>query len=536
MKMVRNVFLAVFFAFFIIPCPGKESTTDYAELISLFKEFRAFVKPEIKDGVPDYSAEAMQRQWEELRNYQKRLMAMDTSGWSLSEQVDFHIVRAEMNGLEFNHRVLRPWSRDPGFYSIIPRFEQNMYGALKIPKKFPISEDKIENFQIKLQAIPKILEQAKENLTEVPSDLALLAIRRKERESKVFQNLTEKLAKYHPDLVPDAKRALSAIDDFRVWLKHNRNKMMAPAGIGIDNYNWYLKNVQFSPYTWEEPMVIVQRENEQAMAFLKLEENRNRNIPPLEPVFSSQEYIKRFNHSQEYLLNFLKKEEILTVPDYMVLEPLISFKMPKKPYNFFQECQIRDPLPLMPHDFVGHGLDAKRTMRDSRPIRGIEFYIYDRRYLFIDAFRNEGLATAMEEILMHAGMLTKRPQSQEITYMLRIFRAVRALADLKMHNNQLSFKEAAKFCAERTPYGWAKADSDLLWGDLELYLCQPAYGIGYVIGKVQLEKLLADRASQLGDKFSLRQFMDEFLAAGQIPISLTRWEMTGLEDEIKKLR
>ena len=28
---------------------------------------------------------------------------------------------------------------------------------------------------------------------------------------------------------------------------------------------------------------------------------------------------------------------------------------------------------------------------------------------------------------------------------------------------------------------------------------------------------------------------DEFLAAGSIPISLIRWEMTGLDDEIRRL-
>ena len=33
----------------------------------------------------------------------------------------------------------------------------------------------------------------------------------------------------------------------------------------------------------------------------------------------------------------------------------------------------------------------------------------------------------------------------------------------------------------------------------------------------------------------LLQFMDEFLAAGMIPMSLIRWEMTGFDDEIKEL-
>ena len=52
-----------------------------------------------------------------------------------------------------------------------------------------------------------------------------------------------------------------------------------------------------------------------------------------------------------------------------------------------------------------------------------------------------------------------------------------------------------------------------------------------------LERLLQLRGvtEQLGDEFNLQQFMDEFPAAGMIPVSLIRWEMTGIEDEIKKL-
>jgi hypothetical protein len=37
----------------------------------------------------------------------------------------------------------------------------------------------------------------------------------------------------------------------------------------------------------------------------------------------------------------------------------------------------------------------------------------------------------------------------------------------------------------------------------------------------------------LGDKFNLQQFMDEFLAAEMILMSLIRWEMIGFEGEMK---
>ena len=72
--------------------------------------------------------------------------------------------------------------------------------------------------------------------------------------------------------------------------------------------------------------------------------------------------------------------------------------------------------------------------------------------------------------------------------------------------------------------------------DLELYLRQPGYGIGYYMGKVQLESLFAELALERGRDFSLKQFHDEFLAAGVMPISLIRWEMTGDGDQIAAMR
>ena len=67
------------------------------------------------------------------------------------------------------------------------------------------------------------------------------------------------------------------------------------------------------------------------------------------------------------------------------------------------------------------------------------------------------------------------------------------------------------------------------WNDAGICLREPGYGISYQMGKIQIDQLLADRAMQLGDEFSLKDFHDRFLAAGMIPISLIRWEMTGVD-------
>ncbi|HEY3125257.1 MAG TPA: hypothetical protein VGK70_14495, partial [Thermoanaerobaculia bacterium] len=91
-------------------------STHYKDLVSLFTEWRSFQKPKVVDGVPDYTARAMAAQRSELVNWERRLAAIDPSGWPVSRQVDHHVVRAEMNGLDFDHRVLKPWASNPAFY------------------------------------------------------------------------------------------------------------------------------------------------------------------------------------------------------------------------------------------------------------------------------------------------------------------------------------------------------------------------------------------------------------------------------------
>jgi uncharacterized protein (DUF885 family) len=100
-----------------------------------------------------------------------------------------------------------------------------------------------------------------------------------------------------------------------------------------------------------------------------------------------------------------------------------------------------------------------------------------------------------------------------------------------MHANEITLEDAASFTSAHTPRGWLSLEGRLVRSEQHLYLRQPAYGTSYVSGKIQIEQLLAERRQQLGDSFTLRRFMDEFDAAGLIPISLIRWELAGTVPE-----
>ena len=88
----------------------------YPVLVKLFQQWREFERPVMKNSVPDYSASAMAAKAAALPRWRKRLDAIDPKSWPIEEQNDYKLVKAEMNGFEFNLKVLRPWARDPAFY------------------------------------------------------------------------------------------------------------------------------------------------------------------------------------------------------------------------------------------------------------------------------------------------------------------------------------------------------------------------------------------------------------------------------------
>ena len=117
---IKLGFIFICFSIFMSSCNTDNSNhqklNKYQDLIDVFKDFKIVQQPIIINEVPDYSSQTMSNQKSLLDNLQNRLNSIDTIGWSNTQRIEYHLVKAEMHGLEFYHEVLRPWSRDPGFY------------------------------------------------------------------------------------------------------------------------------------------------------------------------------------------------------------------------------------------------------------------------------------------------------------------------------------------------------------------------------------------------------------------------------------
>ena len=515
---------------------GPGAKREYADLLALWKEFREYQKPRATAGVPDYTAAAMSAQKARIAEFQGRLAAFDTTGWPVAQRVDFEIVRAEMNGLAFDHRVLRPWSRDPTFYAVIEgagpdvpgREGAQVFGCLCLADyKFPLAGADVEAVREKLSAIPGLLAQAKVNLVEDARDLTVIGIRLKKDESASLESLAKRLSPANADLAPLARKARAAVDDFRSWLEQRLPSQKAPSGVGQAEFDWYQKYVHLVPFTWDEQLSIVQRELDRALAYLKLEEHRNRRLPPLPMPRTRDEQQARMKKGVAEFFAFLKKADIFTVLPEMTLSDRVGPIVPPERRDFFSQIEYRDVLPLRAHSV--HWLEKAREKHNAHPLRGtpLLYNIWDSRA--------EGFATAFEEMMMGAGMMDRNPRSRELVYVLLAFRAVRAMCDLMIHAGRWTLDDAFAYAAKTTPYGWVKPDSGTIWTDLRIYFHQPGYGTSYVVGKVQVEQLMADYARLRGEPFVLKTYMEEMFSKGIIPQSLIRWEMTGLDDEMKKL-
>ena len=338
---------------------GTPRSSRYADLVSLFADWRLFQKPKLVDGVPDYTPTAMAAQKRELASYEHRLAAIDPSGWPVARQADYHVVRAEMKGLDFDHRVLQPWANNPAFYVTVFPEESDQparegpfaWGAAELwTYKFPLGAKQAARLDSRIRAIPGLLAQAKTNLVGNGRDLWSFGTKSIREQSAALAQLATQVAGVRGKLPANVARAKDATDAFAAWLDSEAASKTEPSCVGVENYDWYAKNVQLAPYTWQEQVTIMERELARSHALLAMEEQRNAKVPEPALVASAVEYDRRFVDAVTEYMAFLRDHDILEVKDYMdpALRARIGAFSPG-PREFFGEVDYRDPELMRTH-------------------------------------------------------------------------------------------------------------------------------------------------------------------------------------------
>jgi Bacterial protein of unknown function (DUF885) len=503
-------------------------------------------------GVRDWSAASIAKQRADLAEFERRWKALRTNGWPVGQMVDYRLMGSALARVRWELDVNPRWQRDPAFY-----VEQTV-GALQeeLMPPAPFSDARSREIVARTENIPAILEQGKLNLNAM-APFAQLTI---EMLSGIDARLTRVERGVSPLLTGADRRARfstaisnasKALIDYREWLKQKLPGMRRDFTLGAKAYGFFLHQVALLPYTPDQLLAMARQDFERILATEAYEHQRDLRAPELKIAATADEETARMAQDDARIRRYLMEHQILTVPPDLPhwtirLAPayiaaldgfgeLDDFTGPSRlhqdgtrwiqpPSNdlpYFWKAYAQDPRTTGVHEGVpGHFFQLSLAWRNPDPIR--------RQYY--DSSANEGIGFYAEEMMLDAGLYDDSPRSREIIYNFARLRALRVEVDVKLALGQFTIAQAADYLARTVPMDRGTAD-----GEAASFATAPGLGIAYEIGKLQIERMLAERRLQQGRKFTLREFHDYVWRNGNMPLALQRWELLRLDDDVKKL-
>lgn len=526
-----------------------------ADLLALAREFREWRRT-TNALAPDYAAVVAGLRGG-LPGFQRRLEALRRDDWPVSTKVDYLVVRSEMAEIDFDLRIVRPWSRNPHFYAeeAIAAPRRHVGGRYQMGPGITVPYDaqRAEAIIAALQRTPTILDQARRLLTEPVGEMGDAALETLTDIRASYQEFGRVVSAHVPEshrarLVAAADAAGVAMQGYREWIAANRARMTAPYAIGRTAFEWYVRYVLMLPYTSEQLLMQAQQERDRGWAFLAMERQRNRHLPPLAPAPTNARYSEWKDATDVLAREWAERHELFTRPDHVgamrhygdgvYIEPFGPMGFPTTPWpkgekrefliapdhpftlNYWNSGHRVDPAVNHPHsDYPGHTFEGAVSQRATSEIR--------RGH----NSRGDSWCYYMEEAQLQLDFpFVNGPRVRERMYGLHIMRAERVYSVVKFADGSLPPKALAAHFMKSVP--WMEphvAERHEVWRKFT----DPGQVLTYQVGRTEVYRLMGDRMKQLGDRFDFRAFHDELLATGQISVALARWEMTGLDDDAK---
>ncbi len=222
--------------------------------------------------------------------------------------------------------------------------------------------------------------------------------------------------------------------------------------------------------------------------------------------------------------------EVITTPEY--LRNVVPFAAYFQPAVF--DADPKGIYIVTPS--VGNDPDAMREHNYASISNTSIHEAYPGHHLQLDRARRHPSLTRMlaeapefvegwgmySELMMREHGFDDDARFRVIMHTDAIWRACRIILDVRMHRGELTVDEATDFLVEHTGFQRSNARAEVGW-----YTYRPTYPLSYLLGRTLLLGLRADEQRRLGDAFSLKDFHDNLLRNGSLPISFHRRLLAG---------
>jgi uncharacterized protein (DUF885 family) len=141
-----------------------------------------------------------------------------------------------------------------------------------------------------------------------------------------------------------------------------------------------------------------------------------------------------------------------------------------------------------------------------------------RQFLWYGAY-GEGYALYTESLGKELGLYTN-PYQYFGKLSMEMHRALRLVVDVGIHVKGWTREQAIAYSMEN------EADSEeSIAIEIERYMAIPGQALGYKIGQLKILELKAKAKTELGNKFNIKEFHNELLKYGCVPIAVLESKM-----------
>jgi uncharacterized protein (DUF885 family) len=507
----------------------------------------------LDDRLTDYSMAAVEQRRQHVSSLLTQINAMPVEGWSKDDRIDRILFGSELAYADFFGRRLNPEQSDPQVY--VNECSNAIFSMLT--KEYAPHRTRALAATSRMEKMPALLQTARTNLTGPVKLYAQLAIEAARSGDELYtvslMTLADGLSASERKRLDKARDgAVKALHDYADWLEAGLPKMPEWHPMGEAMYNDLLKHVLLLPFDAHDVAHLgeVELTRYRAMeAMLKdptlasPDPSRAKHVPK-----DQQEFLQTYESRQADIVDFLRKNQLVTLPAY--LGPFQIRQLPEafkptspggfmnppglydkdpggfyfiptynpKSGNFYIRAAIEDPRPILGHEGIpGHFLQISIANHVTDEIR--------RQHG--DGVFAEGWALYGEEMLMRTGLYPENSASVGQILRLSRYRSARIGVDVNLHTGRWSFEQAVQYFMEG-----GGLDREAATGEAAGAASSPSQKIWYITGKWQIMRLLGRYRDAQGANFRLGAFHDQLLSYGSLPLSVIEWLMFDDETSI----
>jgi uncharacterized protein (DUF885 family) len=516
----------------------------------------------------DYSPEAQVKELAAQKEFRDKLNAIDGSQLTGANNIDFHILKENIDYQIFRAEELKEREWNPLVY--MDSLANSLY--LLVARDFASPEQRIQNLRQRMEGIPRVIAQAKANLQHPPRIHTETAIEQTQGAINLVRGglapLIDRAPQMKKDLVPLQEKTAAALDDYKKWLQND----LLPRSdgnfrLGAEKFRKKLRFALASDLSMEEIMKRAQADLKQTQTSIyetalplykkyfpnaddkALTDKHKVTAAVLDKLAEQHpDDATIVGYAREVVTeatDFVRSRNLVSVPG----TPLDVIAMPEfKRGVAIAYCESPGPLDKTGKTFFAVSPTPKDWSQERKESFFREYNNYEIRDLTVHEampghylqlahanefhaptlvraiFRSgtfiEGWAVYTEQLMAEQGYGGPEVKMQQLKMRLRAI--ANAILDQSIHAGNMTEKEAMDLMTNETFQQEGEAVAK--WKRARLTSAQLST---YFVGATEHLDLRAAEQKKLGKDFDLKKYNDQVISYGSPPVKYVR-ELMGL--------